>query len=127
MTRSIDHVTFAGSDLDRLREAFETAGFVPNLVRWLLWIVDSAPWCLPLVGFITGLTTVGHRAEQQFGIGVNARPARGYGFSNGAGTQAFLEGIGGNNQFHQSSTRLSNQTVMIPAMPCIRVPRVCAR
>lgn len=31
------------------------------LVRWLLWIVDGAPWCLPLVGFITGLTTKGHR------------------------------------------------------------------
>lgn len=30
MTRSIDHVTFAGSDLERLREAFETAGFEPT-------------------------------------------------------------------------------------------------
>ena len=73
------------------------------------------------------LTTVGHRAEQQFGIGVNARPARRDGFSNSAGTQAFLERIRGDNQFHQSSTRLSSQTVIMPAMPCIRVPRVCAR
>lgn len=43
------------------QDTFETAGFVPNLVRWLLWIVDSAPWCLPLVGFITGLASKGHR------------------------------------------------------------------
>lgn len=31
------------------------------LVRSVLWIVDSAPWCLPLVGFVTGLTSKGHR------------------------------------------------------------------
>lgn len=30
MTRSIDHVTFAGSDLEHLRDAFETAGFEPT-------------------------------------------------------------------------------------------------
>ena len=37
-------------------------GFVKALLRWLLWIVDGFPWFLPgLVGFITGLTTVGHR------------------------------------------------------------------
>ncbi len=70
---------------------------------------------------------ISHRAEQQFRIGINPRPARRDGFSNSAGTQAFLERIGGDNQFHQSSTRLSSQTVIMPAMPCIRVPRVCAR
>jgi uncharacterized RDD family membrane protein YckC len=37
-------------------------GFVKALLRWLLWIVDGFPWLIPgLVGFITGLTTVGHR------------------------------------------------------------------
>jgi hypothetical protein len=36
-------------------------GIGKALVRTLLWIVDAAPWCLPLVGFITGLTTTGHR------------------------------------------------------------------
>jgi len=36
-------------------------GFVKALVRWLLWIVDAFPYFLPLVGFIVGLTTVGHR------------------------------------------------------------------
>jgi uncharacterized RDD family membrane protein YckC len=36
-------------------------GFVKALVRWLLWIVDGFPYILPLVGFIVGLTTVGHR------------------------------------------------------------------
>lgn len=30
-------------------------------VRWLLWIADGFPYFLPLVGFIVGLTTVGHR------------------------------------------------------------------
>ncbi len=36
-------------------------GFGKALVRWLLWIVDGFPYFLPLVGFIVGLTTVGHR------------------------------------------------------------------
>jgi len=43
------------------QDDFTTAGVGPNLLRWLLWVVDSAPWCLPLVGFITGLSTKGHR------------------------------------------------------------------
>ena len=34
---------------------------VKALVRWVLWIVDGFPYFLPLVGFIVGLTTVGHR------------------------------------------------------------------
>jgi hypothetical protein len=36
------------------------AGFGRNLVRWLLWIVDSLP-AFGLVGLITSLTTTGHR------------------------------------------------------------------
>lgn len=36
-------------------------GFGRALVRWLLWIVDGQPCGVPLVGFITGLTTTGHR------------------------------------------------------------------
>lgn len=36
-------------------------GFVKALVRWLLWVVDGFPYCLPLVGPILGLTTPGHR------------------------------------------------------------------
>lgn len=39
----------------------QVAGPVKCLVRWLLWIVDGFPYFLPLVGFIVGLTTVGHR------------------------------------------------------------------
>lgn len=31
------------------------------LVRTLLWVVDGAPWCFPLVGLITGMTSTGHR------------------------------------------------------------------
>lgn len=31
------------------------------LLRWLFWVVDGFPYFLPLVGFIVGLTTVGHR------------------------------------------------------------------
>jgi hypothetical protein len=30
-------------------------------LRWLLWAADAFPYCLPLVGLITGLTTKGHR------------------------------------------------------------------
>jgi uncharacterized RDD family membrane protein YckC len=36
-------------------------GLLKALVRWLLWAVDGFPYVLPLVGFITALTTVGHR------------------------------------------------------------------
>ena len=36
-------------------------GFGRSLLRTILWVVDAAPWCLPLVGFVTGLTTKGHR------------------------------------------------------------------
>ena len=31
------------------------------LVRWVLWIADGFPYVLPLVGFIVGISTVGHR------------------------------------------------------------------
>jgi hypothetical protein len=39
------------------------AGVLKALVRWILWLVDGLPFIfLPaLVGFIVGLTTVGHR------------------------------------------------------------------
>ena len=30
-------------------------------LRTVLWVVDAPPYCVPLVGFITGVTTVGHR------------------------------------------------------------------
>jgi hypothetical protein len=36
-------------------------GLGRSLLRWLLWIVDWAPYCLPVVGLVTGLTTKGHR------------------------------------------------------------------
>jgi uncharacterized RDD family membrane protein YckC len=36
-------------------------GIGKAFLRTLMWVVDAAPWCLPLVGFITGLTTTGHR------------------------------------------------------------------
>ncbi len=44
-----------------VREDGRPPGVVKALVRWLLWIVDGFPYFLPLVGFIVGLTTVGHR------------------------------------------------------------------
>ena len=37
------------------------AGLMRCLVRWVMWIVDSFPYVLPLLGFIVGLTTQGHR------------------------------------------------------------------
>lgn len=37
------------------------AGVGRSIGRTLLWVVDAAPWFLPLVGFITGLTSTGHR------------------------------------------------------------------
>ncbi len=44
-----------------VREDGRACGVLKALVRWLLWIVDGFPYFLPLVGFIVGLTTVGHR------------------------------------------------------------------
>lgn len=44
-----------------VREDGRPPGFLKALVRWLLWIVDGFPYVAPLVGFIVGLTTVGHR------------------------------------------------------------------
>ncbi len=44
-----------------VREDGRPPGFVKALVRWLLWIVDGFPYVIPLVGFIVGLTTTGHR------------------------------------------------------------------
>lgn len=44
-----------------VQEDGRTVGVVKALVRWLLWVVDAFPYFLPLVGFIVGLTTVGHR------------------------------------------------------------------
>lgn len=44
-----------------VREDGRTVGVVKALVRWLLWIVDAFPYFLPLVGFLVGLTTAGHR------------------------------------------------------------------
>jgi len=44
-----------------VREDGRPPGLVKALVRWLLWVVDAFPYFLPLVGFIVGLTTVGHR------------------------------------------------------------------
>jgi uncharacterized RDD family membrane protein YckC len=44
-----------------VKEDGSTVGVVKALVRWLLWVVDAFPYFLPLVGFIVGLTTAGHR------------------------------------------------------------------
>ncbi|WP_436792636.1 RDD family protein [Actinospongicola halichondriae] len=37
------------------------AGVGRSLLRTILWVVDGAPWFAPIVGFVTGLTTTGHR------------------------------------------------------------------
>lgn len=42
-------------------EQGRTAGVGRSLGRTLLWVVDGAPWIVPAVGFITGLTSTGHR------------------------------------------------------------------
>jgi len=44
-----------------VRDDGRPPGLLKALVRWLLWIVDGFPYLLPLVGFITAVTTVGHR------------------------------------------------------------------
>lgn len=44
-----------------VQEDGRACGVLKALVRWLLWTVDGFPYFLPLVGFIVGLTTVGHR------------------------------------------------------------------
>ncbi|MDZ7673944.1 MAG: RDD family protein [Acidimicrobiales bacterium] len=44
-----------------VREDGSRPGFGRSLGRTLLWIVDGAPWFLPIVGFVVGLTSTGHR------------------------------------------------------------------
>ena len=45
-----------------VREDGGPPGLAKALVRWVLWIVDGFPYFIPgLVGFITALTTPGHR------------------------------------------------------------------
>ena len=44
-----------------VNEQGQVCGIGRSTVRTLLWIVDGAPWCFPLVGLITGLTSTGHR------------------------------------------------------------------
>lgn len=44
-----------------VREDGRPPGLLKAFVRWLLLIVDGFPYFLPLVGFIMGLSTVGHR------------------------------------------------------------------
>jgi uncharacterized RDD family membrane protein YckC len=44
-----------------VNEQGQPPGFGKSLARTVLWVVDAAPYCLPLVGFITGLSTKGHR------------------------------------------------------------------
>ena len=39
----------------------QVPGLLKALVRWLLWIIDGFPYFVPLVGFIVGLSTKGHR------------------------------------------------------------------
>lgn len=52
----------AAFGLKVVNEQGERPGFGKSLLRTVLWAVDLAPWCIPgLVGFITGLTTKGHR------------------------------------------------------------------
>ena len=43
------------------RDTGEICGFGKAFVRSILWIVDSFPYCFPLVGLITGLSTNGHK------------------------------------------------------------------
>lgn len=50
-------------------------GIGKSLVRSLLWIVDGAPWVVPLVGFVTGLISTGHqrigdRVAKTFVVGI---------------------------------------------------------
>ena len=44
-----------------VQEDGRAPGLGKALVRWLLWIADGFPYALPLVGFIVGISTVGHR------------------------------------------------------------------
>lgn len=37
------------------------AGVAKSFGRTVLWVIDGAPWFVPLVGFIVGLTSTGHR------------------------------------------------------------------
>lgn len=44
-----------------VREDGSRPGIGKSLGRTLLWVVDAAPWFVPVVGFVVGLTSTGHR------------------------------------------------------------------
>jgi hypothetical protein len=82
-----------------------------SLARTVLWIVDGAPWCIPLVGPIVAGTSKGHRrvgdmAAKTFVVGKNdrGRPVvvpgltTGYGAGYGAPYGAPPPGYGGPGQ-----------------------------
>ena len=48
------------------QSSFEKAGFGGHLLRWILLIVDTFPWFLPLTGLILGLASRGHRRVGDF-------------------------------------------------------------
>ncbi len=52
------------------------AGVGRSLGRSLLWIVDAAPWFVPLVGPITALTSSGHRRIGDMAAGTHVVAAR---------------------------------------------------
>ena len=43
------------------KDTFERAGFAKNLLRGVLWLVDSFPWAAPIVGGVLLFTSKGHR------------------------------------------------------------------
>jgi hypothetical protein len=86
-------------------------GVGKSLARTVLWIVDGAPWCIPLVGPIVAGTSKGHRrvgdmAAKTFVVGKNdrGRPVvvpgltTGYGAGYGAPYGAPPPGYGGPGQ-----------------------------
>jgi uncharacterized RDD family membrane protein YckC len=50
------------------------AGIGRSMVRFGLWLVDFFPYCFPLVGLITGLTTRGHRRVGDMAAGTFVVP-----------------------------------------------------
>lgn len=80
-----------------VKEDGRTCGILAAIVRSVLWIVDAAPWCVPLLGPILVLTTKDHRRVGDMAAGtyvvgkadagrpIHQAAAVGYGMPTGYG------------------------------------------
>ncbi len=102
-----------------VNEQGQRAGVGRSLLRTVFWIVDAAPWFAPIVGFVTGLTTTGHRrvGDMVAGTYVVARRDVGSPVSTGAAVMPPAQGAWGAPPTGAPPTAWTPPTAPPPATP----------